>query len=282
MFTLKVKNNLNEMYYLTQRTDTYVITEILGLTPPNVSLATSVIHGKDGESLTYSRIEKRNIVISIRLRGNIEESRQKLYRIFPQKSECVLYFKSRNRDVKISAYVESVECNIFSEKERVQISLICPDPYFQSVNGTTEVFTESTAGFEFPFSISSAGIEFSRITSKSQVTVIAGDTATGGIIEIFAEGTAVNPTVTNHTNGQYFGLNVELETGDRLVIDTNTGNKTAILYRNGTETNLLSNRTAGSQWIVFEAGENTISYSADSGYSNLRVAVSSNIRYIGV
>lgn len=282
MFTVKVKNKLNEVYYLTQSTDRYVVTEILGLTPPNVNLSISVIHGNDGESLTYSRIEKRNIVISIRLRGNIEENRQRLYRIFPLKSECVVYFKNKNRDVKISAYVESIECNIFSVKEQSQVSLICPDPYFQSVNDTAEVFAESTAGFEFPFSISSAGIEFSGINAKSQVTVLAGDTATGGIIEFYAEGTAVNPKITNLTNGQYFGVNTELETGDKLVIDTNTGSKTVTLYHNGTETNLLSQRISGSKWIVFESGENALSYSADSGYSNLRVTVSSNIKYIGV
>lgn len=97
----------------------------------------------DGAFRNTNRVSKRNITLKFRLvesyankwsgvPKNIEQSRLRLYRLFPYKSEIKLTIKTDTSDhVKIiTGYTESVEPDVFSNKETVSVSLICPDPYF--------------------------------------------------------------------------------------------------------------------------------------------------------
>lgn len=97
----------------------------------------------DGSFRNTNRVSKRNITMKFRLvesfadkvsqnPKNIEQSRLRLYRMFPYKSEIILTIKTDTSEHAklINGYVESVEPDVFSNKETVTVSLICPDPYF--------------------------------------------------------------------------------------------------------------------------------------------------------
>ena len=60
--------------------------------------------------------------------------------------------KNANRDVKIKGYVETIECDPFVKREKAQISIICPRPYFEAL---ATLYAEACGGssFEFPFAI---------------------------------------------------------------------------------------------------------------------------------
>ena len=70
--------------------------------------------------------------------------------------------------------------------------------------------------------------------------------------------------------------------GDTITVNTQQGEKSVTLLRNGETTNILSKRQSGSSWITFDPGVNEISYSADVGQTVLNVTVSAVQKYEGV
>ena len=212
IFTLIIKNYKGETYELTHNYERYYVKSITGLTPPSAVINTSVsgspsavintsVSGSyDGSFYNSSRLEKRNIVITLGLKGKVEENRQRLYSIFPMKKECEIYFKNRNRDLKIKGYVESIEGDIFVQKEEIQISIICPNPYFETPLSVECEMSRTVPLFEFPFSIAKANpISFGKILDKPTCNIYNnGDIECGCIITISVlDGLTGNPRITN-------------------------------------------------------------------------------------
>jgi hypothetical protein len=137
MFTLKIKNNRGEIYELTHNRRQYSILDITGLTLPqcNVNMISSA--GQDGGEYSSSHLNPRNIVITLALEGDIETNRQLLYTIFPPHSPVTVYYQTFNRDLYIDGYLESIDGSLFAQRETMQISIICPDPYFRGVHPVT-------------------------------------------------------------------------------------------------------------------------------------------------
>ena len=165
MYTLKIENTNGEIFELTHDFSDYYVTKVEGLTPPATTINTAKAGIIDGTFFNSASVEERNIVISLTINGDIEANRQKLYRIFPRKTACTVYFKNANRDVKIQGYVETIEADLFSKREKAQISIICPRPYFEDLATIYAELAATLAMFEFPFAIEEDNlIPFSEAT----------------------------------------------------------------------------------------------------------------------
>jgi phage-related protein len=111
----------------------------------------------------------------------------------------------------------------------------------------------------------------------------AGDVATGGIITFTALANGVkNPVFYNRTNGTFFGLTFTMQSGDVITINTQQGEKGVTLLRGGVKTSIVNSRSTGSTWLVFDPGENEISYGAYEGATSLRVTLQSVQKFEGV
>lgn len=282
MYTLIVENERGEQLELTHN-KSYDVVEVIGLNPPTAAINTAIVSGFDGSRFNSSRIEQRNIVITLNISCPIEANRLILYKYFRVKRYVKIYYKNGSRDVYIEGYVESFENNIFTRLQQPQISIICPNPFWKSTTDINVEFSNMAALFEFPFSIPSEGIEFSSINKITTTYINIGDVATGAIIKFYANSDQIlNPIFYNRTTGKYFGLNFDMYDGDVITVNTQQGEKSVTLLRDGITTNILSNRQSGSTWITFEPGENEISYGADEGQSNLNVTVTAVQKYEGV
>ena len=71
MFTLKIENIKNTILELTQNESNYQILSVKGLNPPNAQINRSTIAGLDGSKCNSSKLEERNIVITLKLNGDI-------------------------------------------------------------------------------------------------------------------------------------------------------------------------------------------------------------------
>ena len=182
----------------------------------------------------------------------------------------------------IEGRVESFENNPFTQLQQPQISVICPQPYWKAIDDVLEHFWRSVPLFQFPFSIPAEGVEFSRLEYLTVISVNGGEIETGCIITFSAFGAVTNPKFYNMTTGEMFGVNIELQDGDELIICTVEGQKSVKLIRNGTTTNELANRAAGSKWIKIAPYNNSLSYDAASGSANMKVTVSFAQLYEGV
>lgn len=132
MYTLKIKNARGEIYELTHNRQQYSVVKVTGLTRPMTNINTASAGTQDGEVFSSSHTNRRNIVITLVLEGDIEANRQRLYRIFPAHSPVTVYYRTANRDLYIDGYVEILDGDLYEARTSMQISIICPDPYFRN------------------------------------------------------------------------------------------------------------------------------------------------------
>lgn len=282
MFELSVENNRGEALNLSTSPD-YTVYKITGLNPPKVTVNSSANTTTDGSTVNSVRLENRNIVIYMTVEGNVEVNRINLYKYFPLKKTVKLYFKNGTRNVFIEGIVELIECDLFTNKQIAQVSLICSKPYFKDVDYLISNFGDVTSLFEFPFSIEASGIEISALTANQRKSIInAGDVPTGVIISLFAMGAVVNPVLYDVFKGEHMAFNFSMQASDEIVINTNVGEKSITLIRNGVSTNALGYMTPDSDWFTLEAGDNLFTYDTTSGTGNLQIRFTSAVLYGGV
>ena len=179
--------------------------------------------------------------------------------------------------------MELIECDLFTNKQVAQISIICHKPYFKAVNDLVTVFSDVSPLLEFPFAISKTGVEFSAITLNQRRSIINnGDAETGVVIKLFAIGTVVNPIIYDVLKRTYLKINFTMLTSDTLIINTNVGEKSIELIRDGVNYNALGYMERDSTWFVIESGDNVFTYDADSGNSNLQLTFTTSVLYSGV
>lgn len=282
MYSLTITNDRGDETILTNNPN-YTIYKIDGLTPPKVTINDSVNTTTDGSKINSVRLEKRNIVIYLKIEGEAEKNRIDLYSIFPIKRRVTLHFANGSRDVSIRGVVESNEPGIFDQAQTAQISIICEDPYFSETEDLTTVFGDVVPMFQFPFAIPAEGVVFSVLEKNTRQTIFnSGEVETGIIIELFAYGEVVNPVIYDTLAKTQMALNFTMQQSDKIVIDTNTRKKSITLIRSGKQTNLLGYMRPDSVFLKLQPGDNVFTYDCDSGVSNLQLTFISSILYTGV
>lgn len=269
MFTAKLENSRGDVITLTGNETDYQIISIRGLNPPSARLNTSSVAGLDGAMFNSARLNTRNIVITAKINGDVESNRQNLYRYCPTKEKVRFYFKNNNRDVYIDGYVDTVECDLFSNSERMQISIICPQPYFMDTSETHVDGRSTNSLFTFPFSIDVGHpIPFSEIVVDNTIDLFNdSESEIGAIIDITV-GDAVNSIMIRNTGtGETFTLSAAFLAGDHITIDTIKGQKSVTLLRDGVYSNLFGAMQRGSVFFQLATGDNFFSYVVDGDAS---------------
>ena len=270
MFTARLRNSRNAEITLTGRETEYQIISIKGLNPPSAHLNTSNVAGLDGALYNSGRLNTRNIVITARINGDVERNRQILYDYCPTKEKVRFFFKNENRDVYIDGYVDSVECDLFTNSEKMQISIICPQPYFVDVADTQVDGSTLTKLFTFPFSIDlGSPIPFSEYVFDDDVNLYNDSSGEiGMIIEAYMRTDVSSLVIRNTGTGESFGLVYAFESGDRVTIDTIKGQKSITLLRDGVYYNLFSALQPGSKFFHLASGDNFFNYIVDGNIAN--------------
>lgn len=279
MFTLSVKNAAGTTYELTHDPDRYFVIDIDGLAPMPITLGMS--EGNfDGALLTSAKAATRNIVITLVLNGDIETNRQRVYKIFPLKKACTVFFANKNRSVKIPAYVETIEDNFFAAREKIQISLLCPSAWFESADSIDFVPSYTVPLFSAPFAIEQGDpIPVSEVADHPTVLISnTGDTECGMVITASFTGAVTGFKITNETTGDYIEITNTFASGDKLTIDTRRGQLSASC--NGA--NFIGKITSGSKWIKLQTGVNRLGVTATSGVDNAAVTFTAAFLYGGV
>lgn len=282
MYRLWAENEKKEKIELTNSPD-YDVTEIDGLLPEKAVINMTKLVNLDGGKFNSARVESKKITITIKPRGNVEENRQRLYDFFRVKRETVLHYKNDTRDLKIAGIVEEYDGSLFAQTQTIDITLLCPKPYFEDRKKTEEVMATIEDLFEFPFAIEKEGIEFSAI-NKELVKVIRndGDRETGLIIEMTATGEVVNPIIYNVETRERFGLKIEMQLGDVIRINTNDLNKKVELIRYGETKNIINSIMKGNKWFKLETGDSTFTYQCERGEEYLNIKFTYSNMYEGV
>lgn len=276
------------------------ITKIEGLGPVKADINSTEISSGDGARFNSARISTRNIVFTFRLleAPTVEDSRQKTYKYFPVKTNVTLLFETDNRLCQITGYVESNKPNIFSEEEDTQVSIICPNPYFISMeNGgmNSVVFFGSEPTFKFPFSNESLTdplIIFGDIKLRQEEVVLYdGDSQVGFIIKMHALGEVRQITIYNTKTRESIKIDTNILkeitgsgiiAGDEITISTIKGDKHITLLRDGEEINILNALGKDVDWFQLAKGDNIFAYICEYGAENLEFSINYQTLYEGV
>lgn len=282
MYTAKIENAKGEILELTHNLN-FTVTSIEGLDPVNAIINTSPVGDMDGETYNSSRLGKRNIVINLVIERNVEKNRLMLFKHAPTGQPLRFYYKNSSRDVYIDGQVETLSVGRYDQKESVQISILCPLPMFKSVTEEMTIFSAIKSLFEFDFEITDEGIEIAEYEDSLEKNIVNNSEYKCGIIvELQSMGQVVNPKICNQTNGEQFQLNFTMIQGDIIRINTNTGEKSVNLIRNGEKFNMINKGTFNNKWIVLEPGDNLLAYNCMSGEENLTVTVEKREIFGGV
>lgn len=262
MFECKIENTKYNILTLTQNESDFQIYDIQGLNPPKAQINVSKVAGIDGSKFNSSKLEERNIVIYIKLNGDVERNRIYLYTFFPTKEWCKFYYKTGCRDVYIEGYVETVEVTSFTNNEVMQVSILCPAPYFKGAAEIVDDISKSLPKFKFPFYINeNAPIPFSTLDS-SRVTDVYNnsETESGVIVEVDIRGAVNSLQIKNTQTGETISLIYTFIKNDKIIINTNKGEKSIKLVRNGVETNIFTALQKNSAFFQLSIGDNYFSY----------------------
>ena len=267
MYQAQIENSGGESLTLNGNETRWQVLSITGLNPPPAQINTTNISGMDGARFNSSKLGTRNIVIMLRINGNVEDNRQELYRFFRTKDVCTFYFSNDNRDVLIQGYVETVECDLFAQGQTMQISIICPYPYFQAIQNVVVDISNEVATFSFPFSINQGEpIPFTNYISNRVTNVKNNsETETGVMIGIYVLSDVGKIQIRDTDTGEYITLVYSFLENDRIVINTEKGNKNISLIRNGVETNLFTALQEGSIFFQLKVGDNHFGYLVNDG-----------------
>lgn len=289
MFTAIIENAQGDTLRLTNDETRFQVSNITGIDPPAATVNFTNLALLDGAIFNSSKIGTRNIVITLRINGDIETNRLLLYSMFKTKEKCRFYFKNDSLDVYTDGYVEKVSCPIFVQSELMQISIICMNPYFLDMQSNRKIITNSIALFEFPFYINqNHPIAISEF-SESGTTIINNSQNDIGVVFTVIIHNPVNYVeILKNGTGEFIivragGSADRFSAGDVITINTTPGNKSILLTHNGTTTNAFGKLSTDSELFQLSVGENRISYDTDYGiYENVEVIAGYRYEFRGV
>lgn len=240
---------------------------------------------QDGAFYISSTLDMRNITIEgTILSQSVDESfeyRKQLLKIFTPKLHGTLIYRNR----QITCIVEEAgfsQSNI-SRAPAFFISLLCPSPFFESLEDIRAELASWQDNFSFPLEIKSPGIEMG-IRQPSQIITIdnAGDVPCGCEIVFKALGSISNPELLNLDTDEYIKLIVNMTAGQEIRVYTHFAGKRVVNVLGTTITNAFNLIDVGSTFLQLDAGRNTLRYDAGSNIDLLEVSIFYREQYLGV
>lgn len=281
---VKIENKWNSTLALTQNEHRWQLIGLLGLNPPAADIMTTNIPYTDGARFNTSRLQMRNVVITLSLVENVERGRMSLNSVIMAKQPLRVYYKNDTVDVYIDGYVESFEYDVFNDIVTAQVSILCPAPYWVSVKPQTADVTPVISLFEFPFSLPAEGIAVSEMKLvRTEEVEYMGTVQTGVEVSITCMNAISSPAITNRRTGEtmtFTGLT--LEPGQTLMVSTVQGKKSIQLVTESGTANAINAMDIGSQWITVMPGANIFEITAESGADDIRATITVSEKYGGV
>lgn len=262
------------------RNQGFVIKKVEGLGPVKGNINTSDEANGNGGIYIFSKKEPRNIVITLALKEfsettKPEKTRPSIYRTFQIGKLVTLLITTDTRTVTCVGYTESCEPDIFSDKEDVVISIICPDPllyntsessYSASWDATNKVYNlaphsygDCPTGFKIAVQVTGTGLG----------NFLLKETKTGRVMDIY-------------TGSINVGGITGVKAGDLITINTKRGEKAITLKRSGVEYSIINLIQDGSSWFEVRYGVVPFTLSTSSTGNNASVKMTWNDAFEGV
>jgi len=249
--------------------------------------------GQDGDTYLGNRIESRDIEIVGYIRERDKQRAQTLRRnlnhiLNPQHTAQLIYEQGDHKRV-IGCTVDNAP--VFKREpifEQFTIQLCCLNPFWREENETRADIAAWIGSFEFPvpqgLEIPIAGTWEIGFREPSLIVNVynGGDVRSGLRVDFRALGVVTNPYLLNVITQEFIKLNLTMEAGDVLTVNTGYGQKEVKLRRNGITTDAFRYLDVDSSYLQLDVGDNLFRYDADSNLESLEVTIYHNNLFLGV
>lgn len=259
--------------------------------PPKSTIITTKAPGQDGKTHHDTLLDERALSVQVAILADSSEGmfekRKQLYAIFNPKLDITLVYENSAGKYKIQCSVQESPTPK-DRHEPVQeflIQLYCSDPYWKELDEIKVEMAEWIGDFQFPFEIpEETGVEMGhRMSTLIANCFNAGDVECGIRIEFTALASVVNPSILNVYTQEFIKVKRTLSAGDKLVINTDFGNKRVTMIKDdGTKSNVFNYIDLQSTFLQLTVGDNLLRYNAEQGIDNLDVGIYFTPRYVGV
>lgn len=237
----------------------------------------------DGDYVNHTRTSPRTITLTYALKTPIEESLNYFNSIVKSKQKATLIeTKEDGNQIKIEGIVTVPPYTRWSDTCSIQIQMYCSKPYWKDLQAIVEDISNVINLHYFPFENAEAlqnldgGLAFpeSGITfgvydiDATKGFTNNGTKEVGMIIEIVALNTVTNPRISkvNSDENEFIGVNMTLEAGDWIRINTNRGEK-SVTNADGEIYNEVV--YSGDDWLQLDTGYNELSITSKEGTGNM-------------
>ena len=268
-----------------RQTRPFFLTRAEGIGKTKQTITTFKAPEQDGAFYIASTLDMRNITLEGTLAARDTEEaydrRARFLQVFSPKSQGTLLCRNK----RVSCVVEEAGF-VASSRERAPsffVSLLCPSPFFESLEEIREELAAWMPAFHFALEISSEGISFGN-RQPSQIMTLdnPGDVACGCRIVFRALGAVRDPDLTDMSTGQYLRINKTMAAGEEIHVYTGFAGKRVLSVTETSETNAFSFLDTGSVFLQLAPGRNTLRYGAAEQMDLLEVSVYYRPQYLGV
>lgn len=283
MFSLRLENDNANIIDINDGVH-YLITGVSGLNPPSASIFTAKSPNRKGSKYNGSTLNERNIVISIKILGDIENNRNALYAWTDTEQYVKVRYQNGVKSVYCEGHIEDCEVDMFTNSEVMSVAIICEDPYWKDLAEIVADISTLLKQFTIPFAINSEGVPFSSIREDNVTNIFNSGSDTGVKFYIRTTGSVTNLSIYDASDTtKKFSLNFTIPANWTIVIDTEGSPKTCKAYKpDGTMQNMLPFVGANPTWFTLKKGYNKFSFNADTGKNNVSISVRFTNKYLGV
>lgn len=283
MFKLELENEMGEIVNIDDGVN-YIVVGCSGLNPPSASLFTSKSPNKKGLKHNGSSLNERNIVLQVKILGDIEANRNALYSWVDTEQYVKIRYANGLKKVYCEGYVQDCDADLFTDNEIISFAIVCGDPFWKELQEISIDISTLVKHFTFPFAIDSEGIPFSTLNDSNITSVLYTGVETGVKIVVYFKDTVKNFSIFDGKDGsRMFKLNHTCDEGYILEIDTeNSPKRCRLIAPDKTEENALKYVEGRPTWFTLKKGYNEFGYTADEGVENVEVVISFTNKFLGV
>lgn len=242
-----------------------------------VNLSTSQSINQIGASVESQVVEPKTSTVKGFIQGNGKTLKQQIINtVIPLDTGKIVV----NDEYSIDVYVEeSPIVDLETKFPRFEFSVTAAYPFWERTTKTSVAMSGLFGMFRFPWNITEE-YKFGEIV-ESYFTSInnKGHVPTFYSIEIVANGTTVNPVISDALTGSFIKLNKTLTAGERINIDAMPDSLKVVSSIDGDIEGLID---IESDLFSLPVGSTTLKYDAEEGRANLAVTLKYSDKLAGV
>lgn len=245
----------------------YFVTQVDGIELPEIDMATYDIASMDGVKVSNIKMPDREITVTVLIRNNVERNRIAIHQLCRVRSVMRLHFVTDGGAKYIDGYTKSIDSDRFSNMVEMDITFICPDPYFKAESGVITDMSKTYGAFHFPFAMKNV-VGVQDLLRTATINSVS-ENETGIIIRITFLASATGIRIRNATTGEYLTIEYySFKSGDIVEVNTIDGQKGVTLYSGTTEKSIIAYVLDGSRFFQLQAGDNRFNYTLRDSSGN--------------